>query len=449
MEEPRAPDGATPGGAARVVLGGRYHLQAPLGRGGTATVFAAHDEVLGAAVAVKLLRRELLDQQGLRSRFEREARLLARLDSPHVVRVLDFGDTSEVGPFMVMERLYGCDLGAALDAGPLAVDAALDYARQACRGLIDAHAAGLIHRDIKPSNLFLEGPDGAQRIRIVDFGVAKAESIDTSLTATGEAVGSPKYMSPEQVRNARDVGPATDLWSLGVTLFELLTDRSPFVGDTGAAIAASIVADPPRSLAALRPEVPRSVVRIVERCLAKAEGDRYPDAAELEEALGRALRGEPGPEVEEAIVAGPVVAVTRPPTRPRAAHRRVLGGVAVLTVTGVGVAHARAAALPDARSPEAAGEPVGPPHTATSSRAPAPSQAADDEAAARPAASAPQIPTPPSAAAAADRSRAARATSVPVPGRAPTTSPSAPASGGGAAAPPPGQPSSGPLDDRK
>ncbi len=247
-------------------------------------VKATHEQ-LGTPVAIKLLRPEALDEPAMIERFLREARSAARLRGEHVCRVTDFG-TGEGGlPFMVMEYLEGVDLASMVDdAGALESKRVALYIMQACIGIAEAHSLGIIHRDLKPGNLFLtRGADGRELIKLLDFGIAKATSaIDPSLTATQKAMGSPAYMSPEQLRSHSTIDPRSDVWSLGVTMFELLTEKRPFEGDTPYELALTISNDPPAPL----PEtVPQDIARVVMRCLEKDRDKRYQDVAELATAL--------------------------------------------------------------------------------------------------------------------------------------------------------------------
>jgi serine/threonine-protein kinase len=222
-----------------------------------------------------------MEEPAMVERFLREARSAARLRGEHVCRVTDFG-TSETGvPFMVMEFLEGVDLATMVDDnGALDATRVATYLAQACIGIAEAHALGIIHRDLKPGNLFLtRGADGRELIKLLDFGIAKATSaIDPSLTATQKAMGSPAYMSPEQLRAHSTVDPRSDVWSLGVTMYELLTEHRPFEGDTPYELALSISNDPPKPL----PEtVNADIAKVVMRCLEKDREKRYQNVAEL------------------------------------------------------------------------------------------------------------------------------------------------------------------------
>jgi serine/threonine-protein kinase len=268
------------------MVGAKYRLIRPLAEGGMGVVFEAMHLRLRRGVAIKFPRPEVLPLSGAVERFEREARASGRMRGPHVVHVLDV-DTDEGGrPYIVMELLRGRDLEAELRArGPLPIPQAVDWALQACRAVAHAHGAGVIHRDLKPSNLFLAEEAGVSVIKVLDFGVSKtAEDAETATTTTAVSVGTPLYMSPEQVRSSKDVDERSDIWSLGVVLYELIAGVPPFRGTTTAAIAA-IVADATPSLYDVRPDVPRQLERAIMTALAKAPDDRFPTA----EAFGAAL----------------------------------------------------------------------------------------------------------------------------------------------------------------
>ncbi len=306
---------------AGAVVDGRYRITHAIGRGGMGEVFAAVDACEGdRPCALKVLREALAARPAAVARFEREARLLAAVSSEHVVRLLGFGRAVSGAPYLVLERLEGEDLRQILDRrGPLPVGEALRHAHQAALGLREAHRAGLVHRDIKPSNLFVTRPHGGVDgvVKLVDFGIARQLAPeDTSLTSTGEALGSPRYMSPEQVRNAKDIDPRTDLWSLGVTLYELLTGALPFEGSTASAVSAAIVADSPIPPRARVPTLPAEVERVVLACLEKDPAARYESAAELAAelaaaatALGTTPHGTKPPRSRALVLVGGVTAI--------------------------------------------------------------------------------------------------------------------------------------------
>jgi serine/threonine-protein kinase len=266
------------------VIDGKYQIEAELGRGGMGQVLAATHVALGGAVAIKVLKREALKVPELPRRFLREARAAHRLRNEHVVRVMDVGQLPTGEPYMVMEMLRGVDLSTMLEAGPVPPGAAVEYIAQACEGLAEAHGLGMIHRDIKPANLFVtKRANGAPLVKLLDFGIATAaiDDVDPNLTSTLTVMGSPSYMSPEQLRAARDVDARSDIWSLGVTLYELISGEQPFDGPTLTALTLQIASEPHTPLRGVPPEL----AAIVDRCLAKDREHRFASVAELAAAL--------------------------------------------------------------------------------------------------------------------------------------------------------------------
>ncbi len=260
-------------------------------------VLLAHHVELGQPVAIKALRRELADNPEARGRFEREARAAASLTSEHVAHVTDVGRMPDGTPFMVMEYLDGEDLASRVDRdGPLDVPFAIECILQACEGLGEAHEKGIVHRDVKPSNLFLvKRPNGRFSLKVLDFGIAKAASVGgAELTRTSAIIGSPLYMSPEQLRESRDVDSRTDVWSLGVTLFYLLTKRFPFEAEAVGEIYGKIIFTEPTPLHHYAPQVPAELAIIVAQCLKKDSADRVASVAALASLLTK-FRSAPPP----------------------------------------------------------------------------------------------------------------------------------------------------------
>ncbi len=273
------------------VLAGKYRVERVLGKGGMGFVVAAIHTQLQERVAVKFLMPELCQQEEPIARFLREARAAVRIRSEHVARVLDVGVLDDGAPYMVMEYLDGHDLSAELDRRmQLGVPEAIDYVLQACEAIAEAHARGIVHRDLKPANLFLtRRPDGSPLVKVLDFGISKAivseAEAPASLTATQSLLGSPHYMSPEQVRKPKLVDARTDIWSLGVILYELLTGSLPFSAENAMSVLAAVVSDPTPRLRETRPDIPEGVEAVVFRCLSKEPAQRFADVAEFADAL--------------------------------------------------------------------------------------------------------------------------------------------------------------------
>lgn len=271
------------------IVQGKYLVQRIVGVGGMCVVGAATNVLLEQVVALKVLRRALSQNNEMVVRFMREARSAARLKSEHVARVFDVSvlDTGE--PFMVMEYLEGRDLGVMLDGqGVLPLSEAAEYVLQACEAIGEAHAAGLVHRDLKPENLFLtHRADGEPHIKVLDFGIAKAIQPSeggrgvSSLTQENATFGTPTYMSPEQLREARDVDARSDIFSLGVLLYELTTGRVPFEGNSTAELHASILMEEPCPVHELDAALPPEFSEVVARALAKERHERFQSVAEL------------------------------------------------------------------------------------------------------------------------------------------------------------------------
>jgi serine/threonine-protein kinase len=271
------------------VIAGKYRLEQVAGEGGMGIVYAAEHLVLRQRVAVKVLLPDAASSELVIERFAREAQAAARITSEHVARVMDAGSTATGAPFLVMEYLEGCDLEELLSVeGPLPLTEVVDYLLQSLEALAHAHAVGLVHRDIKPANLFLAcRPDGGNVIKMLDFGISKAmRSRPEEKKLTGQAVlGSPVYMSPEQLRNAKDIDARADIWSLGVVAYELLSGRPPFDGEGVGEIFAAILEKDPVPLHVVNWRLPPEISSIIEKCLQRKPEDRWADAAELARAL--------------------------------------------------------------------------------------------------------------------------------------------------------------------
>ena len=267
-------------------------------------VYEAKHLVLGTTVAIKVLRPELLEQNGRAALFLEEARCLAALSSDHVVRIHDAGRLETGLPYLVMERLSGMNLAELIQAcGQLSAPVAVDYALQICAGLSEAHGIGLVHLDIKPTNLFLASRGGGPAcLKILDFGIARwldRPVTNDPLSIAGSPLGSPLYSSPEQLESRGDLDVRSDIWSLGVVLFEMLSGDCPFDQTSSGADRAEPVVPIP-SVRQLRPGLDAGLARVVETCLERDRSRRYSTITELTTALLPFASGARSPAVSPA-----------------------------------------------------------------------------------------------------------------------------------------------------
>jgi serine/threonine-protein kinase len=320
------------------MLLGKYRVERVLGMGGMGVVLAATHVQLNERVAIKLLHPDVARDPSRFARFVHEARASSRIRSEHVVRVFDLGSLDDGAPYIAMEFLEGTDLASVVSrSSPIPILAAVDYVLQACEGVAEAHARGIIHRDLKPANLFLtRRGDGSPCVKVLDFGISKMttaepapesaaidpaapaslsptldgttgaggdegaprgspgrwagwaaiEPLGQSLTRTRGRLGSPRYMSPEQMRSAKHVDVRTDVWALGAILYELVAGRPAFDAETFEELRAMIAATPAPDARAVRPDVPEGIAAAIARCLAKSPEDRFADVGDLASALG-------------------------------------------------------------------------------------------------------------------------------------------------------------------
>jgi serine/threonine protein kinase len=273
------------------VVGDKYRVERVLGSGGMGVVVAARHLELDQQVALKFILPEALSGKGNVERFMREARATVRLKSEHVARVYDVGRDAQGRPYMVLELLDGMDLAKLnRERGPLPVADAVEYVLQACEALIEAHSMGIVHRDLKPQNLFVtKRLNGSPLVKVLDFGISKfvgpEAAAQMSLTDSATIIGSPLYMAPEQMRAERGVDLRTDIWAMGVLLYELLGGQLPFEGDTVTALVIKVVNEAPESLLALRPALDGTLVAAVMKCLEKRPDQRWQNVAQLASAL--------------------------------------------------------------------------------------------------------------------------------------------------------------------
>src|SRR5687768_17101562 len=270
---------------ARVVgaLGHQYQVESEIGRGGMSVVYRARDIRLNRTVAIKVLPPELAYDPAIRTRFTREAQTSAQLSHAHIVPIYDVGEREGIAYF-VMALVSGGNLAALLAREPRQpIDEVRRLLCEIADALAYAHIRGVIHRDIKPDNILLDADSG--RAIVTDFGIARAIEAGTRLTITGNALGTPQYMSPEQAVGEREVDGRSDIYSLGVLAYQMLTGRVPFTGGNSMALLFKHVSETPRAIAELRPDAPRALRDAIERALAKSPEDRWPTAAALREAL--------------------------------------------------------------------------------------------------------------------------------------------------------------------
>ena len=272
-----APEGAAIG----QVLLGKYRVDSILGQGGMGVVAKCTHLGLNEHVAIKMLRQDVMLDRDASERFKREAQAASKLKSEHVARVVDVGEFEDSGvPYMIMEFLDGHDLGDLVDdRGPLQAPFASMLMLMAAEALAEAHSIGIVHRDVKPSNLFVTWrPDGSALVKVLDFGISKsAMGTDLKLTQTQSLLGTPAYMSPEQMRSARLVDSRTDIWSLGTVFYELLEGRRPFEAESFSEMCVKVAVDPPEPMV----NTPPALQQIILRCLAKNPDQRYATMAEL------------------------------------------------------------------------------------------------------------------------------------------------------------------------
>jgi serine/threonine-protein kinase len=264
------------------LIAGKYQVIRVIGQGGMGVVVEARHTTLDERVAIKMLLPGYSLQADSTPRFIREARAAVRIKSPHVARVSDVGTLDDGRPYMVMEYLEGCDASQLLrDAGPLSIPDAIELIVQACHAIAEAHGLGIVHRDLKPANLFVtRHTDGAPLVKVLDFGISKMveEGID-ALTRSATTVGSALYMSPEQMKQSRSVDHRTDIYALGITLFEFLTGRQPFIAETYAALCVEVATGTPTPLTELRPDVPEQLARTIEQAYARDREHRHQSVA--------------------------------------------------------------------------------------------------------------------------------------------------------------------------
>lgn len=270
-------------------LGGKYVVERMIAQGGMGEVYLAHHEVLGEPVAIKVLLAQYLHHDEALARFLNEAKAAAKIKSEHVARVTDVAVSERGMPYIVMEYLEGEDLERVVQVGGAMKPAdAIDAVLQALDAVHQAHSFGMVHRDLKPSNLFRAHlPDGSHIIKVLDFGISKAapQGTGSKLTATSSMLGSPMYTAPEQLKNARNATARSDIWSLGVILYELMSARLPYEGETLGELIVTMMERDPTPVTDFAPDLPEPIVQVIMRCLRRNDEERYEGVRELAAAL--------------------------------------------------------------------------------------------------------------------------------------------------------------------
>jgi eukaryotic-like serine/threonine-protein kinase len=258
------------------LVGGKYLVVRVIGQGGMAVVFEATHPRLQQRLAIKVLRPDVQDLDDVMARFEREARVTSRLRSTHTARVVDVDSLPNGLPYIVMEFLDGEDLDAVLQAsGPMPVERAVDIVLQIAEAMQEAHGLGIVHRDLKPANIFVCSVDSRPVVKVLDYGVSKTDDdLGSRITQADAYFGTPCYASPEQLRSAGEADARSDVWSLGIILFELLTGRTPFVGSTTSVIA-RVMTDPIPWPLDLRPDLPVALAHVVLHALDRDPAKRF------------------------------------------------------------------------------------------------------------------------------------------------------------------------------
>jgi eukaryotic-like serine/threonine-protein kinase len=321
----------------RNLIDQRYELRTLIGSGGMADVYLAGDEVLGREVALKLLKDRYAEDEEFVERFRREAKSAAALSSPYIVPIFDRGETDDGTYYITMEYLPGGTLKERITAtGALRPQAAAEVALQVAKALNTAHVRGIVHRDIKPRNILVSDSD---HVKVADFGIARAADA-TTISHTGDILGSAKYMSPEQAEGD-EIGPVSDLYSLGVVLYEMLTGRVPFEVETPADVPIRHAVAPPRRPKEINPEIPEEIDAITMKLLATSPEDRYESAEELIRELQQVRAGIPSAPrsstngtTAETVLGAPKASTSSSPSLAPALsrRRRVLPALTILAV---------------------------------------------------------------------------------------------------------------------
>ena len=353
------------------IVGGKYRIDGFLGSGGMGVVLSATHLELDAPVAIKIVRDDFAANEAIVSRLLFEARAVARMQSVHVVRVLDVARLPNGAPYVVMEKLRGADMAALLEQRTTIPPAeAIGYLLQACEGLSEAHGLGIVHRDLKPENLFLAVTPEGVVLKILDFGISKnigsavREGRRTTLTKGGAAIGSPAYMAPEQILAAPNLDSRADIWSLGTILFELLTGRCPFEAETVALMYQKVLNEDAPSLLDFVPDAPSELNTIIRLCLQKDPEERFQTVQELVMALRCLSRPvvAPRPRLQSGVelIAAPVTAPDVAPGVPLSIKLGLCATATLLIAASVAFWHLQLREAP-ARPAHVARAAAGPP----------------------------------------------------------------------------------------
>jgi eukaryotic-like serine/threonine-protein kinase len=282
-------------------LAGKYRIEKLIKRGGMGAVYLGKHVLMDKTVAVKVLHPSLALDDDVVRRFSREAKAASRISHPHAVSVTDFGESENGVVFLVMEYLDGRTLKEIIKSeGPMRLDRAVEVLRQVAGALDAAHEQGVVHRDLKSDNIMLSRTNGGEWAKVLDFGIAKIQqsgSRDADITAANLVIGTPQYMSPEQCSQSGAIDSRSDIYSLGIILYEMLSAELPFTGESPTIIMMKQVQDPPPSIREIRPDLPASVAQIILKALAKQPADRFQTAGQLSEALSSAAKAVAEPEL--------------------------------------------------------------------------------------------------------------------------------------------------------
>jgi serine/threonine-protein kinase len=330
------------------ILAGKYRVERIIGMGGMGVVVEAKHITLDERVALKFLLPEYATHPEASGRFLREARAAVKIKSEHVARVTDVGTLENGAPYMVMEFLEGRDLSKLLtETGVLEVEDAVDYLIQGCDALAEAHGYGIVHRDIKPANLFLtKRPNGTPLVKVLDFGISKTSGSQVdNLTKTTASMGSALYMSPEQMQQTRGVDHRTDIYALGISLYELLAGKQPFYADTLPQLCAEIFTGVPTPIRTLRQDVPEGMANVLEKAYARDRGVRFQSVGEFVVALAPYAPARSQTAIESVakmaglpvpIAGAPGVPVSAPP--PGQGGTQIIGNAPIVGAAPLGAA---------------------------------------------------------------------------------------------------------------